>query len=462
MKRTDQDEISINLTARDRLSSLLQAIRLLRSCISAIPRDGSSASPSSRATPVRRFGSPVTPIRVNDIPRPNSPPICGIDTPDVESPVVPRTDTARPDSLDPTFGEHYRRGQNKIDVTKIVTLAHSHNRSIGTWLADIPVSSSSEEGPPLSHAAIKRIAEKPHKRRASRQIMPVSPGGSFNTHDGVPVSKKNPPPDKRCRRSKSWCSDMTILHYRKIVPEFQEPMPDTSRISKYQPTIASSNVSIIHKRLTSDRIAIAKAKRKEMTNIQRTAVDRILTNLPSDSTAGEVERVLWEGANPMTSHKDYKYFFIRAAHEMAPEVLETLIHFGADITKTAAGSHQCYSALHAATSGRRLATMQYLASLGWSLESVNSSGQTPLHLAVRSGAFEIVRYLCNMGVDVNQEADNGDTPLRMALNAGDIEGKKRSLIVEMLLANGAMGDVVSSRDANGRWGDSKGRSVLGI
>lgn len=147
---------------------------------------------------------------------------------------------------------------------------------------------------------------------------------------------------------------------------------------------------------------------------------------------------------------------------MAPEVLETLIHFGADISKTAAGSQKCYSALHAATTGRRLATMQYLASLGWSLEAVNTAGQAPLHLAVRSGAFEIVRYLCNMGVDVNQEADNGDTPLRLAFSATDIEGKKRSLIVEMLLANGAMGDACTARDGDGRWGDSKGRSVLGI
>ncbi|CAO2654957.1 Nn.00g116900.m01.CDS01 [Neocucurbitaria sp. VM-36] len=411
LKRTDKEEIHINLTARDRLPSLLQAIRLLRSCITAISREAAMASSAS----------------------PQS---------------MKRTTTPRPDSLEPSLGETRRSG--RISPPQKVSSESATSKSIGTWLADVPCY---EDAPPLTHSAIRRVTEETNSRRPSRSNLTPS-RGTFYTDDGVSSSRTLIPSEARVRRSRSWCSNLTFLNHEK-------PKTKATDISRYSATMSSSDVSIIHKNITSDKIAVAKGNRKNLNVDHRVAVDRILANLPAEATAGEVEQILWEGANPMVAHPEFGYFFTRAAHEFSPDVLKVLMDFGADITRVNASSTRYYSAMHAATSGRQLDTVKYLVSLGHSIDILNNAGETPLHLAVRTpGSFKVAKYLVNMGADVNQEAHSGDTPLQATVTAPMLEGKERSMLIELLLAHGAEGEV--NRDREGMRGNSKGKIVLGI
>ncbi|KAH7398515.1 hypothetical protein BKA66DRAFT_407368 [Pyrenochaeta sp. MPI-SDFR-AT-0127] len=411
LKRTDKEEIHVNLTARDRLPSLLQAIRLLRSCITAISREtAATSSPSTSSQPMKR------------------------------------TTTPRPDSLEPSLGESRRSG--RISPSQQPSKESSGGKSIGTWLADIP---SFEDAPPLTHSAIRRVVDNPQTKRVSRSNLTPS-RGTFYTDDGVSSSRTLIAPESRLRKSRSWCSDLTILNLRKS---------KVAQASKYSPTMSTSDVSVFHQKLTSDRIAVTKANRKDLDVDQRAAVDRILANIPAEATAAEVERVLWEGANPMVSHPEFGYFFIRAAYEMSPDVLKVLLDFGADITRTTSAPNYHYSAMHAAALGRQLNTIQYLVSLGQSIDCTNNLGETPLHLAVKTpGGYEVAKYLLEVGADVNHEAKSGSTPLQVTLNATQLEGKQRGMFIGLLRSHGAEGDV--SRDMDGRRGDSKGRSVLGI
>nr|GFD05805.1 hypothetical protein [Tanacetum cinerariifolium] len=181
---------------------------------------------------------------------------------------------------------------------------------------------------------------------------------------------------------------------------------------EYSPTtLSSSDISIFHKRITSDKIAVAKGNRKDLDIDSRIGVDRILANIPSDATSAEVERVLWEGANPMVAHTEYGYFFIRAAHEMSSDILR----------------------------------------------------ETPLHLAARTPGLatrEIAKFLADKGADINHEANDGHTPLKMALTARNLTGIERSLMIELLLSYGAEGEL--NQDLEGRRSNSKGLRIMGI
>ena len=220
-------------------------------------------------------------------------------------------------------------------------------------------------------------------------------------------------------------------------------------------------MSVFHRHLTSDKIAVAKARRKDLDIDSRVGVDRILSNVPSDVTAGEVERILWEGANPMVAHPEFGYFYIRAAYEMSPDVLKVLMEYGADITRTVPAPNRYYSAMHAATLGKRIRVVNYLAATGHSIDGANSDGETPLHLAARTpGASDVARYLAEKGADVNYEANDGNTPLQRALTSTKLEGRERSEMIELLLAHGAEGAI--NQDLEGRRSNSKGLSILGI
>ncbi|KAF1846529.1 uncharacterized protein K460DRAFT_377701 [Cucurbitaria berberidis CBS 394.84] len=412
LKRTDKEEIHINLTARDRLPSLLQAIRLLRSCITAISRETAVASSSS--------------------PQP-----------------IKRTTTPRPDSLEPSLGEPRR--SRRPNAPQQVSSESAASKSIGTWLDNVPCF---EDAPPLTHLAIRRVAEETHTKRASRSHLSPS-RGTFYTDDGVSSSRTLVASEARIRRSRSWCSNLTILNHN------VSTATKMTQADRYTRTMSGSDVSVIHKNITSDKIAVAKGNRKDLDIDQRVAVDRILANVPAEATAEEVERILWEGANSSVVHPDFGYFFIRAAHEMSPSVLQVLIEFGADITRTTSSSSRYYSAMHAATTGRQLDTVKYLVLCGHSIDMPNTLGETPLHLAVKTpGAYEVARYLVNLGADVNQETHSGDTPLQATLTEPMLEGKERSMLIELLLAHGAEGEV--NKDMEARRGNSKGRHVLGL
>jgi hypothetical protein len=404
------EEIHVNQIARDRLSSLLQAIRLLRSCITAISKEGAGSGMKS----------------------------------------VRRTTTPRPDSLEPALGETRRSVSNSSSQP---STASSTDKSIGAWLADVPCH---QDARPLTHSMIIKVTkEKKLPRPPSAYDLPAS-HGTFYTDDGVSTSRTLVPPDSRLRKSRSWCSEASTRLDVKMRAARRSKLT-----SKYASTMSSSDVSVFHRNITSDKIAVAKGRRKDLDVDSRVGVDRILANVPSDVTADEIERILWEGANPLVAHPEFGFFFIRAAYEMSTDVLEVLMEYGADISRTVPAPNEYYSAMHAATLGRRLQTVQFLASFGQSIDCANTLGETPLHLAARTpGASDVAKYLADLGADVNHEANDGNTPLKRALTSTKLEGRERSEMIELLLAYGAEGEV--NQDLEGRRSNSKGLSILGI
>ncbi|KZM25520.1 hypothetical protein ST47_g3347 [Ascochyta rabiei] len=414
LKRTDMEEIHVNQIARDRLKSLLQAVRLLRSCIVAMSRDG--ASPVSK--PDRR------------------------------------TTTPRPDSLEPVLGESRRSGSGRSTPPEVITGNKVSDKGIGAWLADVPCH---QEAQPLTHSMIIKVTnDRSHSRATSHNTFAPS-HGTFYTDDGVSSGRTLVTPelrDSKLKKSRSWCSEAsTRLDVR------MKARAKTRLAQEYSPTASSSDISVFYKRITSDKIAVAKGNRKDLDIDSRIGVDRILANIPSDATSAEVERVLWEGANPMVAHPEFGFFFIRAAHDMSSDILRVLMEYGADITRTT--SNHYHSAMHAAVLGRQLEIVKSLTSLGHSIDATNTLGETPLHLAARTpGANEIARFLADKGADVNHEANDGNAPLQMALNAKGLEGRERSLMIELLLSHGAEGQL--NRDLEGRRSNSKGLKVMGI
>jgi hypothetical protein len=282
----------------------------------------------------------------------------------------------------------------------------------------------------------------------------VSPSrGTFLADEKTPASALLSP-QIRMKKTRSWASGITA--------QYATHSSSTTKVgSKYTPSIASSNVSIIHKKLTCDKIAVAKGNRKNLDVSSRVGVDRILANLPAEATATDVERILWEGANPMVSHAEYGYFFIRAAFEMSHKVLEVLFDFGADMTKTVPSPNRFNCVMHAAAMGGRLDTVKYLAAMGHSIDIANEAGETPLISAIKTpGAYQVTKWLLDMGSDVNHETKNGETPLYLALTSNVLEGRQRSRMVELLHSYGAASD--RAKDLECKRGDAKGRSILGI
>jgi hypothetical protein len=319
LKKTDIEEIQVNHIARERLPSLLQAIRLLRSCITAM---GRKKNPTG---------------------------------------AVPRTTTPRPDSLEPTLGES-RRSVRSASVRgaplheNTMSSSSSANKGIGTWLAGLP---RTEDAQPLRHSRIVEMSKPKTSRRSRsrpslREELTIS-RGTFYTDDGLTSPTLTITPELRLKKTRSWCSGITAQYAThssgnsgttKVPSDYAPKVP-----SKYTPSIASSNVSVIHKNITCDKIAVAKGNRKNLDVSSRVGVDRILANVPAEATAADVERILWEGANPMVTHAEFGYFFIRAAFEMSPDILAVLLDFGADITKTMDAGHPYYCVMHAATLG---------------------------------------------------------------------------------------------------------------
>lgn len=285
--------------------------------------------------------------------------------------------------------------------------------------------------------------------------------GTFFTDDGASSAQTLVPPEpSRLRKSYSWCTDLSGKASTRLNLASSYA---SKHASKYASIVSGSDVSIFHKKITSDRIAVSKAKRKELEPRQREAVDRILANIPAEATPAEVERVMWEGASPMTAHPEFGFFFMRVAYEMTPEILPLLMDFGADITRTNVAPTSYYSVVHAATLGRQLETVRYLASLGHSLDIPDFHGETPLHLAIRTpGASAIARYLVEAGADVNSESAAGQTPLQTALKTPGLESRERSVLIALLIAHGAEGEAEVKRVMENRRGNEKGKSVLGL
>lgn len=418
----------MNLIARDRLPSLLHAIRLLRSCITAVSKRGGGRSNGS---------SPV-----------------------------PRTTTPRPDSLDPSLGEA-RRSLGETP-SPIISTPSSEGKGIGTWLADI---AHQQDAQRLRHSRIIEIthSRKQHSRQASERVSrtDITPGDAkFLTDKSGRSSKTLIVPESRLKKVKSWSSGITMQYATHSSSRSGSRTGTSNKSSNrppssYAPTVASSNVSVFHKKLTSDKIAVAKSNRKNLEPTQRAAVDRILANIPADATTAEVERILWEGANPMVAHPKFSYFFIRVAYEMSPDILRVLMEFGADITKRSPNANKYHSAMMAAAQGKQVDTIRYLVSLGHQVDITNEKGETPLLVAIRTpGGYKVAKFLAEKCADINHKGKDGQSPLIVALTTRGLEGRERSRMIEMLLSHGALGEV--SKEMEIRRGDSKGRSVLGL
>lgn len=221
--------------------------------------------------------------------------------------------------------------------------------------------------------------------------------------------------------------------------------------------VSADDWSIYHHELTDDKIAIAKETRRGLTRDQRMALDWILKDISKSTTAAELEQILWEGANPNTSHVQFGTILIRAAHTFTTPILRLLVEYGADMTQT---SHTVYhSAVHAAVLGGQLCNLQWLAEAGMCMNAPNQQGETPLHLAVRTpGGYPIAKWLLEAGADVNRKAMNGTTPFQMALSPSKVDSRERSMLIELLLAQGAEGE----RDKGIMQNRGKGLSVLGL
>jgi ankyrin repeat protein len=182
-----------------------------------------------------------------------------------------------------------------------------------------------------------------------------------------------------------------------------------------------------------------------------------LKNISSRTTPGEVEQILWEGADPNAADLEFGTVLLRAAYAFSTDILRLLVEYGADLTQT---SHTLYySAIHAAVLGKRLDNVQWLVEMGIYFDTPNQQGETPLHLAVKtSGGYPIARWLLEMGADVNREALDRTTPFQMVLESKKVESKERTMVMELLLAQGAVGEM--SKDST--WSRGKGLSVLGI
>lgn len=222
--------------------------------------------------------------------------------------------------------------------------------------------------------------------------------------------------------------------------------------------VSSSDTSLIHLNITSDKLAIAHSKRSELTKDQKVAIDWDLRHISRTTSAANVERILWEGANPNTEDPDFGTLFIRVAFELSVDVLNLLLEYGAQPSKTSPHSRY-FSPIHAAVLGNQFANVQFLAERGVPIDRPNNSGETPLHLAVRTpGAYPIAKYLLDRGADVDASAKDVASPLHAALSAEELDSRERSLIVQLLLAHGAEGEV--SKEAAVR--RVKGLSVLGL
>ncbi|KAL1597883.1 hypothetical protein SLS60_008370 [Paraconiothyrium brasiliense] len=221
--------------------------------------------------------------------------------------------------------------------------------------------------------------------------------------------------------------------------------------------ISSEGRSIIHQRLTNDKIAVAKDTRRRLSRDQKSALDWILKNITPKTTAAEVEQILWEGADPDAADLEFGTVLIRAAHNFATPILRLLVEYGADMTQTSHSAY--YSAIHAAVLGSQLSNLQWLVDVGIYFDTPNQQGETPLHLAVKTpGGYRIAKWLLEIGADVNREALDGTTPFQMALGSSRVDSRERSMIIELLLAHGADGEMSKDNTLN----RGKGLSVLGL
>ncbi|KAF1955961.1 ankyrin [Byssothecium circinans] len=384
---------------------------------------------------------------------------------------------SRSDSLEPEMGDQPRSTRERPPSVP----SPASPSGIGAWIAN--VLSQKLLSPTLPPDALtlsdprNSIRPRSRERQRERARHESTPSqGTFYAESTTSGTQTQSSGNPKSVKPKS--------HTRTDSPQIivETSSSKANRLTQYTTT---TEISIIHQKLTNDKIAISKERRKQLTRNQRVTVDRKLRDISRTSTALSVERIFFEGANPNVAHPEFGTLVIRAAYELPTDVLKLLIEYGADITRTAKTSY--YSALHAAVLGRNLENLQFLlsfaasdpslqafplpptptaskfnapASIVFSIDTPNANGETPLHLAARTpGGYEIARWLLEMGADVNRLGPLGATPLQVAVAM--LDSRERSAMVQLLMAHGADGEV-EGESAGGCERRGKGLSVLGI
>ena len=72
------------------------------------------------------------------------------------------------------------------------------------------------------------------------------------------------------------------------------------------------------------------------------------------------------------------------------------------------------TALHYASQGGHIKTVEFLVSMRANVDKKDNNGQTPLHLATQEGHIKVVEFLMSLGANIHAVNNNGQTPLHLA------------------------------------------------
>ena len=113
------------------------------------------------------------------------------------------------------------------------------------------------------------------------------------------------------------------------------------------------------------------------------------------------------------------------------KLVKAILH-GNPLTDINSGDRCQSSALHYAADNGRLDVVEFLVSMGASVNITNMWEKTPLHAACNNGHFEVVKFLVENGARIEaQSSKKRFTPLHLASQFDHLN------IVEYLIACGA-------------------------
>jgi hypothetical protein len=342
----------------------------------------------------------------------------------------------RSDSMDPEDEGSIMRNEQEMSVLSLSSEAPSNG--IGTWLANV-ASASRTAQKPIGRPELVTINGQKSKALRVAHAEAITFYTESTTSSSYATSR----------------SKQSRTRLRTNKPQPVSRSGKQKRHIHYAPSTAEASegpvLGILDHYINADKFAISRSKRQELSPDERVALDWRLRTMDADVTAMVVETSLWEGADPNVADLDYGFLFIRAANQMPTNIVRLLVEYGADVTKTDAGPY--YTALHAAVLGNSLETVQYLIEVGAEIDAMNNRGETPLDLALTTPhAYSIAKHLLEAGADVS------GISLRTVVTASKVDSRERSMMVELLLAHGAEGDL----NVQGCARRGKGLSVLGL
>ncbi|KAF2645302.1 ankyrin [Massarina eburnea CBS 473.64] len=371
---------------------------------------------------------------------------------------------SRSDSLEPELGDRPRSRKNTPPKETMPSFFPSPAPGgIGAWIANVLSQKLLSPGMPPDALTLSSQPESSRPTSRERPATRERPTTRERQRERERGEEDDLQSQLTFYAESTMSNDRPRSHRRRESPQI---VIDTasSRANRLTQYTTATEVTIFHQNLTNDKIAIAKDMRKQLSRNQRLTVDRKLRDISRSTTTTNVERIFFEGANANVTHPEYGTLGIRAAYELPTDILQLLIEYGADITRTSDTPY--YSALHAAVMGRNLENLKFLLSYTtssssiFSIHTLNAQGETPLHVASRThGAYDVAKWLLEQGADVNRETPLGMTPLQVA--ATRLDSRERSSMMQLLMAYGAEG-VVEGESAGGYEKRGKGLSVLGL